>query len=66
MEEQVNVTLKAVGKPRKTALNIPKEVVIAISRDDGFAPTLGEVYAALNTAIASLEAEREKMQQAAK
>lgn len=45
------VETQAIGKPRDQVIDIPETLTISVSRQDGYAPSVGEIYAALRIAL---------------
>jgi hypothetical protein len=51
----VRVELVGAGTPRHEVLAIPETLTVTVTRQDGYAPSPGEIYAALQIALESMD-----------
>lgn len=47
----VKVITIAVGEQRQKILDLPQELTIRVTREDGYAPTQAEIYTAMKIAM---------------
>lgn len=52
----MEVIVEALGsKKRDRVINIPEALIVSVRRQDGYEPSVGEVYAALQIALDSMK-----------
>lgn len=47
----VKIITKTIGKPRDRILDLPETLTISVERQDGYAPSAGEIYTAFQIAL---------------
>lgn len=50
----VKVITIAAGEQRRQVLDLPKELTITVTREDGYAPSQVEIYTAMTIALDSM------------
>lgn len=56
----MKIITTSVGEPRTSVLDLPLHYEIKVTRDDGYAPSQPEIYAALKIALDGMTPEKKK------
>lgn len=56
----VRIELVGAGTPRREILAMPETLTVKVTRQDGYAPTTGEIYAALHIALESMHTKKKR------